>query len=606
MNYTIDNTLKTINKKPKGRYGYIEDYDLMKAEKFLSKKKAEKGEYDKDVIYGKPSEATEFKNDVGGIENYELTKHENKVNEEKAIKTEEEDIKAVDNRKDRIQKRREYEQGLEYSEDNQRNNNVQPLRFEPNKNNQSPNQSKLRESKGYSKDRNSTRNLSKRRASYMQGTQSSKTKTRQSNTNTVKSNTNSLGFGVGKQSISTLGFNKQKNPYAEMEGEILNFGERLYHKGLKLQEKKEEKIRKIKEEKDEYERKNYSYKPKVNKMSYKAMSKRFNNKTAYNDEDNIIFYRDYLNNKLDELKQKYPKEEQNYSFTPKINKKSISMQKKRRNQTPRYEQLYQNYKTKKFNLENLDKKIYDKDSMFKPQINNYQCAYSDLNFDERKDLFMSKHLEREKSIKEQIQNPLDMSTGQRLFHPEINMTYNRPEGVDVFQSLYYSSLKQRQNKSNEEALIKQQEKANQNKSYTNLESSEMLEERKNRIFGKIFQILDSDKDNLITKININEKGLPDNIKKILSLIITELRQENETLNLNEFVTACQHLFSMLSYTEKREMLEFGVKNNKKNNERNNSFSFKPHINSYHSNSDTIPSYINDSNSHSKTTRNFYN
>ena len=31
--------------------------------------------------------------------------------------------------------------------------------------------------------------------------------------------------------------------------------------------------------------------------------------------------------------------------------------------------------------------------------------------------------------------------------------------------------------------------------------------------------------------------------------------ENETLNLNEFVTACQHLFSMLTYTEKREILE---------------------------------------------------
>lgn len=55
LNFTMDSTVRAINKMPKGRYGYVEDYDLIKAEKFLSKRRVDKDYYDKDFIYGKPS-----------------------------------------------------------------------------------------------------------------------------------------------------------------------------------------------------------------------------------------------------------------------------------------------------------------------------------------------------------------------------------------------------------------------------------------------------------------------------------------------------------------------------------------------------------------------
>ena len=54
LDYSITSKVRVINKIPKGRYGYIEDYDLVKAEKFLSKRKIDV-KYDNDTVYGMPS-----------------------------------------------------------------------------------------------------------------------------------------------------------------------------------------------------------------------------------------------------------------------------------------------------------------------------------------------------------------------------------------------------------------------------------------------------------------------------------------------------------------------------------------------------------------------
>lgn len=432
--------------------------------------------------------------------------------------------------------------------------------------------------------------------SYLQGTQSSKTKTKQSNENSMNT-TQSIGLGLGRGNSSTLNMKKMKNPYTESQGEILNYGERLYHKCQKLQEKKEEKLQKIKDQIEEQEKQNNSFKPKINKMSYKAMSNRFNNKLAYNDEDNIIFYRDYVNSKLEDLRQKYPIDSTSYTFTPKICKKSVSMLKmKKQNPTPRYEQLYEKYKQRQVKIDDLDRKVYDPDIMFKPKINNnYKCDYNNLNFDQRRDLFMSKSVEKKKILKEQLESSMDERTGQRLFHPEVNDDYDyaRPdENIDIFESLYNSFLKNRQKKINDAEQIYKKEKNCFNTSHVNLGSKDIIEEKKNKIFTNIFKILDSDRDDIITKLSVNDKALPKNIQKIFEPIITELKDENETLNQKEFITACQHLFSMLSYNEKREILEFGRENKRQDYYEN--CTFKPKINYYYSNNDETPAYINDS------------
>ena len=54
LDYTISSNARVINKIPKGRYGYIEDYDLIRAEKHLSKRKIDI-KYDPNTVYGMPS-----------------------------------------------------------------------------------------------------------------------------------------------------------------------------------------------------------------------------------------------------------------------------------------------------------------------------------------------------------------------------------------------------------------------------------------------------------------------------------------------------------------------------------------------------------------------
>ena len=101
-------------------------------------------------------------------------------------------------------------------------------------------------------------------------------------------------------------------------------------------------------------------------------------------------------------------------------------------------------------------------------------------------------------------------------------------------------------------------------------------------FRKIFHKLDKDDANLISKSSISTNELPLRIQKIISPIIDELIEENETLNEEEFITACCHLFNLLDFNEKNELILYGSEGGKgKEIESDNlrEFKFVPFINS---------------------------
>ena len=66
-----------------------------------------------------------------------------------------------------------------------------------------------------------------------------------------------------------------------------------------------------------------------------------------------------------------------------------------------------------------------------------------------------------------------------------------------------------------------------------------MERINNNIFSKIFKELDSDEDNSIMPINLN--NLNDEIKRIINLLIEELREDNHTLEENEFIDVMNKL-----------------------------------------------------------------
>ena len=361
---------------------------------------------------------------------------------------------------------------------------------------------------------------------------------------------------------------------------MLNYGERLYHKGLKLQEKTNTKIEKIKNDNENKYKKNCTFKPKINNISYNALTKRYNNKLSYNDEDNIINYKEYVNNKIEYLKEKH-EIEKDYSFTPKINKRSITMDKNRignkNNLTPRYEQLYSNYKKQQFDIHNLSNKIYDKNKLFKPKVNEYNSDLINLPFKDRQKAYQSKSIEKKKKIKDLIENNIDEHTGQKFFSPVINSNYERKytENFNIFSNLYTDYQKNEINKKNLAEKIRKKENLPYN--YVNNNSNEIYEKQKIKSFEKIFKLLDKDQDGIISKFHINNDNLPKNINKIFQPIIDELKQDNETLTEKEFIFASDKLFDVLNYIQKREIISFGMEKRKKKN-LEEQFTFVPKIN----------------------------
>ena len=312
------------------------------------------------------------------------------------------------------------------------------------------------------------------------------------------------------------------------------------------------------------------------------MTNRYNNKLSYNDEDNIIYYKDYKDSKLDILREKYQKIE-NYSFAPKINNRSTIIDKKKnqRPQTPRFEQLYNNYKKQQLDIQNLTNQVYNPDKFFNPKINNYNCAYTNINFQDRQKVYESKSQEKRKFLKDQIENPIDTQTGQKFFSPMINNDNNVREPFVTFKNLYNDAQKT-QKKNEKLAQLIQNSECPFSENYTNNESNEIFQKKKLNAFSKIFHKLDKDQDGLITNLNVETKNLPKNIVKIIEPIVNELKEENETLNENEFKTACDRLYDMLSYMEKREIIEYGneeiINQKKKKKEKKEEFSFRPKIN----------------------------
>lgn len=430
-----------------------------------------------------------------------------------------------------------------------------------------------------------SKSSSKKRPSYLQPTKSSQSKLKMNQSNNESNianksiNSTSNNYYSKSNNSSTSNIKRNYRPYTTNQV-TLNYGERLYHKEQKLQEKKQQKISQLRSKIEEENKKNNTFRPKINRISYNALSKRYSNKLSYNDEDNIVYYKDYREQKLSELKQKIAKDEE-YSFTPTLNKRSLTMEKYRQKpSTPRYEQLYHNYKKQKLNIEDLANQIYDKKTLFKPKVNNYQCPYTNITFEERQNYYLSKSQEKARALREQIESPSDALTGQRFFHPEIN-EYERPENFDIFENLYNESLKYTMKKQELVDLYTRQEKSISSASHVNMESVELFEGKKERAFKKIFQQLDKDKDDLITKVNIEVKALPPKIQEILSPIVTELKEEDETLNENEFVTACYQLYEILSYPDKLELLNYGKPDSQR--QTNMNFTFKPKINNYSSN-----------------------
>ena len=353
-----------------------------------------------------------------------------------------------------------------------------------------------------------------------------------------------------------------KNYYDNPDGK--NFGERLYHKELKLKEEAMEKIKNKIEKENKEKEDNLTFTPKINEYNIIALQNRKNNNIQYNDEKRILYYKDYLKTKEEHTKNKILEDcEKDNTFMPKINPRSQKMAEAGSSHVPRYEQLYK----KKLDLKKLEEKIYDDPNMFKPKINkNYKggnkkmTEYASLTFEERQKKFREKVEEKRGKLMEKKNTNIDVKTGKKYFKPTINKNKkleNERKNKPVFNQLYSDSEKYKIKKEELEKKVLELEQF-KTEFKASVRSEEMYDKQKNIAFEKIFKRLDDDKDGKISKDDIDLNGISKRIVKIISPILDELKNGKGTISSEEFIKKCEIIYKGLNYADKKELFIYSM------------------------------------------------
>jgi hypothetical protein len=136
-----------------------------------------------------------------------------------------------------------------------------------------------------------------------------------------------------------------------------------------------------------------------------------------------------------------------------------------------------------------------------------------------------------------------MLSQDEYFSPRIK-TLDRPLTSNIYNYLYSYANKYANNKNKRIEDLEENIKRNAETKYATNDSEYLFYKMKMESFQKIFKLLDNSKDGVLSIYNLDVKKLPTNISKIMDPIFRELKEEEETLNESEFVTACDHLYNV--------------------------------------------------------------
>ena len=325
--------------------------------------------------------------------------------------------------------------------------------------------------------------------------------------------------------------------------ESIEAGKNLYNRGIEYQEKGKDKLEKLKTKLKKEEKKVSTFHPKINSNKIDN-----NKRIPCTDSTRIINYKQYNQNKINKLKEKKGEEKINYTFQPKINKENRNENNKINNENHKSDsiflKLYDDRNIQKENLNNYKNRIENMFS-YRPILNNNNKIKEP--FYERLIKYQTKSNEKMKKIKDEIEK-------KKYIKPKSNLKHSKnDDNNNPFTLMYlYNNI------------YKQNRKELERKTYSNYFSNpiinkstdKLLENKKERSFKKIFKLLDGDEDNLIKNSAVNTNKIPKNIKEILEPIFRELKEENETLNENEFITVCEQIYKSLPYDKKNILMNF--------------------------------------------------
>ena len=152
--------------------------------------------------------------------------------------------------------------------------------------------------------------------------------------------------------------------------------------------------------------------------------------------------------------------------------------------------------------------------------------------------------------------------------------------MDIFNKNYLYWKKYNLDKEN--LYNKFYEQKNEPIFYSKIISDKLINESNRKAFSNLFNVLDSDQDDLITNVSINLNNVPQKIIKIIRPLLIELKEDNQTLNQVEFIKAMNKLFENISFTDRRELInEYNNYNTRKQKDEKNKFLNREDMNYYH-------------------------
>jgi hypothetical protein len=369
----------------------------------------------------------------------------------------------------------------------------------------------------------------------------------------------------------------------------LNYGMRLYQKGLQKMEEIERKHQEAIAKRELEELKDHTFHPKILPVS--------NNNKSRADErpEDILLRKGML--AQDKIEQKraemlYEVQQAN-SFQPNINDNSRKIAGQRSqffeddyagdensnqfgHQSDQFLNLYDDAMKRVERHDKIYSMWIDSEWTFKPDIGKTEHMNVSHRYNKSKNQISGK------LMIEQFNNEhFDPVTGQPFFQPKINkspLNQNHRNWKSI-GNLLYDTTKIYKDKNN--LRVKQIENEIHDKlntRSTNKNSEALLEKMKTKRFAIIFNMLDSNFDGLVSAQKIDISKLTPDLLEIMTPLFSEMEEMGQTLDISEFIEATKLLYNTLSVYEKNKLLAINGRWEYNRENYKTAPSFEPQIN----------------------------
>ncbi|CDW91726.1 UNKNOWN [Stylonychia lemnae] len=384
--------------------------------------------------------------------------------------------------------------------------------------------------------------------------------------------------------------------FAPLPKPILNYGERLYQKGIKRKEEIERHIREAKNHQEQEEQEQFTYQPQINNIS----------RSLPRNEDNLLKYGQQTRERIEQKRTELLLQEQSEClFRPMITKKSAKLLSERYNNNgesltrnghgskDKFSNLYEDARRRKERQDKIYSACVESECTFQPDTQVTKYYYQRMESKDPNKTGMSnfdRANSRDNSMRKNKNNTtlnndlFDPESGQPFFKPKVGRgprKQHRPDPKDqpggVSMALYDQSkaLRQKIEDKKQRAI---EERDNQAKTvFTRDHTNRIVEKMKLQKFSELFKQLDSDGDGQVSANRIDISKLSPELLEVLTPLFCEMEELGQTLDEDEFIDAAGRLYDSVPLPQKNIILQTKQKWSEKSKIQQD-LQFKPQLN----------------------------